>query len=168
MEFSKIVSTIAAHFFFMVAFTSMSSPISLAQNSPQDYLDAHNAARGEVGVVPMVWNDTVAAYAQHYALERAADCNLEHSSEDPYGENIAEASYDCSAGAAVQLWVDEKKYYDYATNTCAPDQVCGHYTQVVWNQSTDLGCAKVLCYNGYTFVTCNYYPPGNYIGERPY
>ncbi|XP_057975981.1 basic form of pathogenesis-related protein 1-like [Malania oleifera] len=83
MELNKIVSTIAAHFFFMVAFASMSSPISLAQNSLQDYLNAHNAAHGEVGVVPMVWNDTVAAYAQHYVLVRAAECNLEHLYEDP-------------------------------------------------------------------------------------
>ena len=30
----------------------------------------------------------------------------------------------------VHAWSKEKQYYDYATNTCAKGQICGHYTQV--------------------------------------
>ncbi|KAK3018581.1 hypothetical protein RJ639_002816 [Escallonia herrerae] len=139
-----------------------------AQNSRQDYLDAHNAARAQVGVGPLTWDDGVASYAQHYANQRIEDCGCEHSHGGPYGENIAFGSGDFSRKAAVDLWVGEKKYYDYNSNSCASGYGCGHYTQVVWRNSTRVRCARVRCNNGWCFITCNYDPPGNYVGERPY
>ncbi|XP_042511018.1 pathogenesis-related protein 1C-like [Macadamia integrifolia] len=142
--------------------------VSHAQNSASDYLAAHNAARSEVGVGSMTWNDTVAAYAQNYANQRSGDCqNLVHSG-GPYGENLAWSSGDMSATDAVNMWVAEKAYYDYNSNSCASGEVCGHYTQVVWRNSVRLGCARIQCSSGGTFITCNYDPPGNYVGERPY
>ncbi|BFG41277.1 hypothetical protein CerSpe_275510 [Prunus speciosa] len=95
------------------------------------------------------------------------DCNLVHSL-GPYGENIAKSSRDLSATAAVNMLVSDKSSYDYNSNSCAPGKVCGHYTQVVWRNSVRLGCAKARCNNGTTFIGCNYDPPGNYDGRRPY
>ncbi|KAK1402048.1 basic form of pathogenesis-related protein 1-like [Heracleum sosnowskyi] len=133
----------------------------------QDFLDVHNKARAEVGVAPLKWNDAVAAYAQNYAVERAEDCKLQHS-DGAYGENIAEASWDLSPIEAVKMWVDEKPFFDYSSNKCNGGD-CLHYTQVVWRNSVSVGCAKVQCRNNqWYFVTCNYDPPGNFIGERPY
>lgn len=140
---------------------------TLAQDSPQDYLQAHNAARAAVGVQALTWDPNLAAYAQRYANSRKGDCNLVHSG-GPYGENIAKSSGDMSGTAAVNLFVAEKAYYDYNSNTCAPNKVCGHYTQVVWRNSARVGCAKVRCNNGGTFIGCNYDPRGNYIGQKPY
>ncbi|KAJ9175049.1 hypothetical protein P3X46_013635 [Hevea brasiliensis] len=140
---------------------------SYAQDTPHDYLNAHNQARIHVGVGPLTWDDKVAAYAQNYANQRISDCNLVHSG-GPYGENLAWGSGDLSGTDAVKMWVDEKAYYDYNSNSCAPGQMCGHYTQVVWRDSVRLGCAKVTCNSGGTFIGCNYDPPGNYIGQRPY
>ncbi|XP_077233961.1 pathogenesis-related protein PRB1-3-like [Tasmannia lanceolata] len=139
-----------------------------AQNSPQDYLDAHNAARSQVGVGPMTWDSTVAVYAENYANQRSGDCGLAHF-DGPYGENLFGGSgSDWSAADAVNDWVSEGQYYDYNTNTCAGGEVCGHYTQVVWRDSVRLGCARVTCSNGAIFITCNYDPPGNYVGQLPY
>ncbi|KAG5625304.1 hypothetical protein H5410_010522 [Solanum commersonii] len=70
--------------------------------------------------------------------------------------------------AAVNLWVGENPYYDYNSNSCTGGKECRHYTQVVWKNSIQLGRARVQCTNGWWFVTCNYNPPGNYIGQRPY
>ncbi|WOH04839.1 hypothetical protein DCAR_0624251 [Daucus carota subsp. sativus] len=136
---------------------------SQGQNSEQDYLDAHNKARAEVGVGPMTWDVTVAAYALNYTNLRARDCNLIHSN-GRYGENLAKGTGSFTGTDAVELWINEKIYYNNASNTCARDQVCGHYTQVVWRSSIRLGCARVLCSNGlWWFVTCSYDPPGNII-----
>ncbi|CAH1441531.1 unnamed protein product [Lactuca virosa] len=142
---------------------------SLAQNSPQDFVDAHNQARAQVGVGPMTWDSNVAGFAENYANQRRGDCQLVHSQNSPYGENLAYGSgYDFTGVDAVNLWVGEHADYDYNSNTCAPEKMCGHYTQVVWRNSVRLGCARVQCNNGAWFVTCNYDPPGNYVGEKPY
>merc|ERR1711971_1394209 len=83
--------------------------LSFALNRPVDFVNAHNAARKEVDVVPLVWNNTLAAYAQKYANKRSADCAMQHS-EGPYGENIAAGSWDLSAKEAVDMWLEEKKF----------------------------------------------------------
>ncbi|XP_048426795.1 pathogenesis-related protein 1-like [Pyrus x bretschneideri] len=140
---------------------------SHAQDTPQDYLNSHNAARAAVGVGPLTWDDNVAGYAQNYANQHVGDCNLVHSG-GPYGENLAMSSVDMSGTAAVDMWVAEKADYNYESNSCADGKVCGHYTQVVWRNSARVGCAKVRCSSGGTFIGCNYDPPGNYVGEKPY
>lgn len=137
-----------------------------AQNAAQDYINNHNSARSAVGVGNMVWNTTLAAYAQTYANSRKGDCQLVHSN-GPYGENLAKGNNGFTGTAAVKLWVDEKPYYSYNTNACAGGE-CLHYTQVVWQSSYRVGCARVQCNNGWWFVSCNYDPPGNWDGEWPY
>ncbi|KAL4274834.1 hypothetical protein HN51_057668 [Arachis hypogaea] len=138
-------------------------------DSPNDYLDAHNIARSELGEPNLVWDETLEKYAQNYANQRKQDCQLIHS-HGPYGENLAwSSSNDLSGVDAVKMWVDEKPYFNYLLNICADNQMCGHYTQVIWGNTLRVGCAKVICdNNGGSFITCNYDPPGNYIGERPY
>uniref|UniRef100_A0A2N9HXZ0 SCP domain-containing protein n=1 Tax=Fagus sylvatica TaxID=28930 RepID=A0A2N9HXZ0_FAGSY len=79
---------------------------SHAQDSKEDYLNAHNAARAEVGVPPLTWDDTVASYAQNYANQRIGDCNLVHSG-GPYGENIAWSSGDMKGTDAVNIYVEK-------------------------------------------------------------
>ncbi|ESW20295.1 hypothetical protein PHAVU_006G196900 [Phaseolus vulgaris] len=147
--------------------TSTLSQICDAQNSPQDFLNAHNTARSQVGVGPMRWDATVASFAQNYVNKLKGNCKMVHSG-GPYGENLAWSSGDLTATAAVKLWVGEKPYYDYNSNTCVGGE-CRHYTQVVWRNSVRLGCAKVRCNDGRaTIISCNYDPPGNYIGQRPF
>ncbi|KAL5787959.1 hypothetical protein ACOSP7_004908 [Xanthoceras sorbifolium] len=110
--------------------------------------NAHNAARVQVGVANIVWDNTLESYALNYANSRKGDCNLVHLN-GAYGENLAKGSGSFTGTAAVNLW-------------------CLHYTQVVWRNSVSLGCARVQCNNGWWFVTCNYDPPGNYVGQLPY
>ncbi|KAK7246659.1 hypothetical protein RIF29_41529 [Crotalaria pallida] len=161
-----------SQFFFCVLALAIVSHVANAQDSKQDYLDAHNAARSEVNVPNLVWDDTVAAFAQNYADQRRGDCNLIHSGGGGiYGENLAMSTGDMSGKDAVNLWVDEKPNFNYnepIPNCCVGGQQCLHYTQVVWRNTKSIGCAKVKCNNGGTFITCNYYPPGNYVGQKPY
>lgn len=165
MAFGNI-SLLPLIYFTLLSLTLIFPP-SHAQDLKEDYVNAHNAARQKVGVSPVTWDDNVAAYAQQYANQRIGDCSGIHSN-GKYGENIAWYVDDLSGVDAVKLWVDEKVYYDYGSNTCAQGKVCGHYKQVVWRSSVRIGCAKVRCSGGGTFITCNYDPPGNVPGEKPY
>ncbi|KAF2596286.1 hypothetical protein F2Q68_00008163 [Brassica cretica] len=141
------------------------APIN-SQDSPEDFLAAHNEARASV---------RVALYATTYANQRRGDCALKNSEgpngePGPYGENLAWNSGSMSAAEAVEAWVNQKSDYDYNSNTCAdPLTNCLSYTQVVWRNSVKLGCAKVSCINdGGTYITCNYDPAGNIVGQWPY
>ncbi|KAK4424276.1 Basic form of pathogenesis-related protein 1 [Sesamum alatum] len=163
---SSTISLLTLTISLLIASTMAARDLSRPQNSPQAFLDAHNRARAQVGVRPLVWNETVANYASDYAHKRYGDCELEHS-QGPYGENLAEGWGTLSATDAVGMWVSEKSCYDYGSNSCVGGE-CLHYTQVVWNESVHLGCARVQCRNGWLFVICSYDPPGNYIGRRPY
>lgn len=164
-----MTTNVATYLCFTLAILALAQ-MCYAQNSPQDFVDAHNAARVAVNVGNIQWDDQVAAYAQQYANQRIGDCAGQHSG-GPYGENIAgggSGGYELSGIDAVNLWVSEKVNYDHNSNSCATNKECRHYTQVVWRDSVRLGCARVLCNSGGIFVICNYDPPGNFIGSSPY
>ncbi|KAL2613363.1 hypothetical protein R1flu_025055 [Riccia fluitans] len=147
--------------------------VAVAKSISQQFLDPHNAARSSISGVSipnLVWNNTLQRYAQSWAKTQASaanNCALKHSG-GPYGENIFWASWKSTPLQAVNAWVAEKQYYKYSTNTCATGKVCGHYTQVIWKRTTNLGCGNATCPSGGTFTVCSYYTPGNYIGQKPY
>jgi len=129
--------------------------------------EAHNFYRRALKLPELVWNSQLAAFAQEWAnYLKSQGCRMKHRPSNPYGENLAWAmGKNLTPEEVVQMWYSEVKDYDYASNTCR--NVCGHYTQVVWRNSKRLGCGIARCGNTEVWV-CNYDPPGNYIGERPY
>jgi len=75
--------------------------------------------------------------------------------------------------SGVEKWFDEHAAYDYVGNDCDEGKVCGHYTQVVWSSSASVGCGYAECgpFSDDLFevmLVCQYSPPGNYVGEKPY
>ena len=149
---------------------------AVAVGEPAGITDLHNQARAMVSpaaspaLAPLTWSTTVASAAQAWA----DTCTWGHSSNS-YGENIyASAGAPANASGVVGSWVSEASSYNYSGNSCS--NVCGHYTQVVWRDTTELGCAIKHCTTGSPFanfpnwdlVVCDYSPPGNYNGQRPY
>ena len=130
---------------------------------------AHNALRDEVGVPPLKWSDTLAAYARERAdtIQRQ-DCKLQHREGEIYGENLAwSGRTNLFPDQVVAMWAKKADFYDYTTNSCARSKICAHYTQMVWRSTRAVGCARARCNKGEVWV-CNYYPPGNWLGEWPY
>jgi uncharacterized protein YkwD len=143
-----------------------------------EILAAHNEVRAaalpapDPALAPLVWDEALAAEAQRYA----EGCVFAHDNNAGFvGENLA---VNAPAGfldgrGVVASWASEAADYDYDANSCAG--VCGHYTQIVWRDSTALGCGVATCQGiqGFTdsegeLWVCRYSPPGNFIGERPY
>jgi pathogenesis-related protein 1 len=139
---------------------------------------AHNAVRAAVTdastpLPPLVWDCTLAAFAQAYASTCPANHNPNRTVEgQTAGENMAFFSNSAlqSPSAVVKLWADEKQYYTVSTNSCASGQVCGHYTQLVWRKTTAVGCGVATgCSGSWSQIwVCDYLPAGNYVGQAPY
>ncbi|PSS36201.1 Pathogenesis-related protein like [Actinidia chinensis var. chinensis] len=163
------------HYGAIAAFLLLISTVdALVKQNPytnyvSQFLAPQNAARSVRRVPPLVWDEKLARYAKWYANQRRWDCDLRHSN-GPYGENIFWGSgEDWTPAQAAAAWVGEQRWYNSWSNSCADGQECGHYTQIVWRTTRRIGCARVVCFGGKgVFMTCNYDPPGNYIGERPY
>ncbi|KAK1558783.1 hypothetical protein Q3G72_006530 [Acer saccharum] len=135
------------------------------------FLYNHNLVRATKWELPLMWDFQLEKYARWWASQRKQDCKLQHSfpeNDFKLGENIYWGSGSTwTASDAVSAWAGEEKYYTYATNSCEEGRVCGHYTQIVWKNTRRIGCARVVCDDGDVFMTCNYDPVGNYIGQRP-
>ena len=139
-------------------------------NLIQDAVDRHNEIRGEVYSGSLIeWNNGIAKSAQDYADYLASTGEFKHGNSD-YGENLFLSSYNSSSVDAINSWYEEKSNYDYSDNSC--NGVCGHYTQIIWKNSTELGCAKATYstgkYKDYTLIVCRYNPVGNYTSQKPY
>ncbi len=140
--------------------------------SPQD-IDAitthHNKVRADVGVGSMTWSVELAAYAQQWAEQLAiSGCRMKHRSPNAYGENLFQGTFGAfTAVDAAKAWETEKKDYAGGVLTDANWAPAGHYTQMVWRQTTQLGCGQAICSNT-LIVACNYNPVGNVLGRKPY
>lgn len=85
-----------------------------------------------------------------------------------YGQNLASSAPTASLAQHVsELWYnDELRNYDpyYGQATPGGDfSTYGHFTQVVWRDTTKVGCATVDCRGsalGMWYTVCNYFPPG--------
>lgn len=132
-------------------------------------LERHNDWRARVGVAPLAWSDEVAKSAYDWAKKLKRDnCGFYHSDSD-YGENLwmGTTGY-YTVADVVESWCSEIEDYDYDKNKCKPGKMCGHYTQVVWNTTTQVGCASIQDCDGNTLWVCQYNPPGNWVGKKPY
>ena len=141
-------------------------PIQALQSVAQPMLDAHNAVRARLGLPPLVWSPELARVAQDWANNLISTRELTHQQNNRYGENLYAISGGTSSPAqVVKLWADEARNYAVRTNSCAG--VCGHYTQMVWRATRDVGCAEATDRYRQVWV-CEYDPPGNVVGYRPY
>ena len=151
-------------------------------SQPLAALRLHNCARKTVlpaaaaPIEPLGWSAAIAALAQTYS----SACVYAHSGRAGYGENIyAAAGFTPTMRDAVNAWLSEQPYYNYAANTCSapsPPGTCGHYTQTVWDSTAQVGCGLSYCtqntpfgskFPNWYFVVCDYAPAGN-DGGRPY
>ncbi|HUB85502.1 MAG TPA: CAP domain-containing protein [Rhizomicrobium sp.] len=158
---------------FLIAGTAMAQAAPMT-DFERDVLAAHNRERAAVGVPPLTWSDALAADAAPWAKHLAELGTLQHSRDDQRlneGENL----WMGTAGGytptqMVSGWAREKRYFRPGVfkNGLADDgQVIGHYTQMIWKTTTQVGCAMATG-GGYDVLVCRYAPPGNWIGQAPY
>jgi pathogenesis-related protein 1 len=139
-----------------------------------EMVHAHNAWPTRAGVLSLRWAADLAAQAQNRALQLARqDCALEHGMlPDDVGENLYRASalesdsgsrsfYAVLPAHVVDAWGAESDDYSSVTGSCAPGRQCGHYTQIVWPSTEEVGCGMAVCPSLGQVWVCRYRPRGN-------
>jgi len=132
----------------------------------QTIISLHNGYRAQHCVPPLAWSAELAASAQRWADK----CWISHSPHGRtpttrYSENIAWGG-DRTAASAVDAWYREVDKYDFSK----PGFVhgIGHFTQMVWKNTKQVGCGVAQCYFGaFRIWVCHYAPQGNWPGQFP-
>lgn len=146
----------------------------LSQEAAQQILNEHNCVRSRYNNATVQWDWDLAADAQVHADR----CGFWHSSEigklpSGQGENLSINTGTVGTGG----WIAEEGQYDCLTGNCRQTP-CGHWTQMIWNDTEHVGCAIQKCVNGTVtkdgapagwvgaeLLVCRYSPPGNYKGQ---
>uniref|UniRef100_UPI0037E765B3 Golgi-associated plant pathogenesis-related protein 1-like isoform X1 n=2 Tax=Semicossyphus pulcher TaxID=241346 RepID=UPI0037E765B3 len=127
----------------------------------QEFLETHNAYRKKHNTPPMALNSQMSAVAQKWADHLLAKGALQHSDTDD-GENIynmfSSAAIKLTGKEAVDSWYSEIKDYNWSSPGFTGST--GHFTQVVWKDSTELGVGMATDGNK-VFVVGQYRPAGN-------
>ena len=150
-------------------------------------LEVHNLERESLNLQPLKWSNKLERDAKKYADYLASKDVFRHSKnlgKLKQGENLYSTMYyviddngekyffdvtnyilDASVG-----WLDEKKDYTYAKigdrkNTFSK---IGHYTQMIWSGTEEVGIAYSKSKSGNVYVVARYFPQGNWTGEYKY
>lgn len=158
---------------------SLEAPVSSQPVSEpafdQRILAAHNREREGLGLAPLHWNAALAIAARAWADHLATTGRFEHAPENnasPEGENLwAGTKGYYRPEAMVDAWIREKRFFRPGTfpdnSTTGKVEDVGHYTQVVWRATREVGCAEARSHSE-DILVCRYAEAGNYRGEQPF
>jgi uncharacterized protein YkwD len=165
--------------------TPTPAPETPGDDMPSNALYHHNVHRANHSSPAMSWDDEIAGYAQNTANK----CVFAHDMDQGrggYGQNLA--MWGTSSGAeelgdagaikmaTTDMWYNgEFNLYNSQFYTSGPSMEnfkgWGHFSQLLWAESTGLGCAVTLCPAGTMYASmpawymvCNYGPAGNVAG----
>jgi uncharacterized protein YkwD len=146
----------------------------------RDGLKRHNYYRKHHQVGPMYLTAKLNEYSQKYAETLAEINEMEHSTNDQlykiYGDWTGENLYTywtsisnltLTGADAVDSWYKEIFDYDFKKCDTKNGKAIGHFTQLVWKGSTQLGIGVAKNKKNNVYVVANYHKGGNVVGNYP-
>lgn len=138
-------------------------------------LAAQNAERVRLGLKPLVWSAKLSEHAKKWAQTLAVSDMFEHApvgADGGEGENLWTGTKDdYTPEEMIAFFIDEGKLFkrnkfpDVSTSGRWED--VGHYTQIVWKDTREVGCA-IASNPQSEYLVCRYLPAGNVIGQQVY
>jgi hypothetical protein len=137
-------------------------------------ISAHNQARRQYRVGPLIWDEGLASDARAYAQVLARTSRFEHDPQRgrqaKQGENLwmgTRTAY--SYADMIGHLVGERRFYRPgrfpAVSRTGDWSHVGHYTQIVWPTSQRVGCATASN-RANDYLVCRYWPAGNIVGTE--
>jgi len=160
----------------LVAAAAVSSPAvaqqSFAASFPARILAAHNAERARAGMPVLVWDNALGTAAAAYASQMAMTGRFAHSdraARPGTGENLWMGTHGAfSVEAMVGGWASEKRFFTPGifpnVSRTGDWEDVGHYTQMIWPQTTKVGCALASTAR-VDYLVCRYAYKGNVDGR---
>ncbi len=139
-------------------------------------LAMHNGERAQVGVGPISWSPKLADDAERWATHLARVDELVHYGDEGEPDNGEGENLFMGTTRAYRLdqmigyWAEEKRVFRRVRRWDQNDatfEAVGHYTQMVWRGTREVGCA-VASNQEFDFLVCRYAQAGNVMGERPF
>uniref|UniRef100_A0A915LB67 SCP domain-containing protein n=1 Tax=Romanomermis culicivorax TaxID=13658 RepID=A0A915LB67_ROMCU len=193
----QLISMLAAYVLTKIVEANKPRMHGLTRDEKIEILTAHNMFRRRVrenrlhgqppGVIgDLKWSDELTKFAYYFIdeyIKQHGECPNYHSPDscwyrgnkvEKVGENINYGTP--SPEEAVRVWFDEHVNYRFSRapgEATPPNAMIGHYTQLVWGRTKQIGCAAAAncMVNGTHYdmmLLCNYWPAGNTDGEYPY
>mmetsp|Transcript_4894 Transcript_4894/g.7275 ORF Transcript_4894/g.7275 Transcript_4894/m.7275 type:complete len:167 (+) Transcript_4894:94-594(+) len=144
-----------------------------ADRESNDFLTAHNTYRQAVNIPTLTWSSSLATDAQNWADFLTTNLEFKHdSNNNNEGENLwMSTSFTYSHTQMVDDWGAESQYFIHGifpndVSTTGNWEDVGHYTQLVWKNTSEVGCAGSDGSDGNYRLVCRYSPPGNVVGQQ--
>lgn len=173
MRTGRILAGLGAAIAIAWAAAPASAGPDAGNNFAERLLSAHNRERDRLGVPRLKWSQRLATQAAQWSVSLARRNVMEHAAfavREGAGENLwmGAAGY-YSAEDMVGGFVAERQYFrpgPFPNNsTTGKWEDIGHYTQLIWPGTQEVGCA-VTKGGTYDFLVCRYWPAGNMVGVK--
>ena len=145
-------------------------------NFDQRLLFAHNRERAALESPPLQWNAALERTAQRWADYLAADRSL-RACAGKYVRAAGRKSLGrhegllCAGADGRRVGAREALFFRPGTfpnnSTTGRMEDIGHYTQLVWRATRQVGCAHAISREE-DILVCRYAEAGNYLGEQPF
>ena len=164
--------------FILVALVSCQNLRNLATFNFESFytelVTKHNVLRAKHNAPALTKLADIAKLAQTTVDGCVKAGNLVHTTNEYKNQWVGQNLFVSGGGVPTadmilnSWYTSEEKNYDYSKGASKNGNTIGHFTQVVWKSSKQIGCAYATgTWSGYRnsyFVCCNYFPGGNMLG----
>lgn len=114
-------------------------------------------------------NQNLRSISQDWAETLAREDRFAYRPNTNYGENIyclwsSDRNAKANPKNVCRSWYDEIKEFNFGVEAKGMFKA-GHFSQMVWKSSLELGVGVAKTKKGKVLVVCNYDPRGNVVGQ---